>query len=76
MLFSLLKQSTGNMMGGGKGKNNFLTLIIYFLIALFINSLLVNLTYNQVMPKILSKSNPLGYWDSMMLVILVMTLFH
>ena len=76
MLFSLLKQSTKTMTGGGKNKNNFITLIIYFLITLFINSLLVNLTYNNVMPKISPNSSPLGYWDSVMLVILVMALFH
>ena len=75
MLFSLLKQTT-NMTGGGKNKNVFLTLVIYFLIALFINSLLVNLTYNKVMPKISPNSKSLDYWDSMMLVILIMVLFH
>ena len=75
MLFSMLKQSTNHMIGGGK-KNNFLTMIIYFIITLLINSLLVNLTYNEVIPKIFPNSSHLGYWDSMMLVILILTLFH
>ena len=75
MLFSMLKQSAGSMKGGGRN-SHFLTLVIYFLIALLINALLVNLTYNQVAGKILSGAQPLDYWDSMMLVILAMVLFH
>ena len=74
----MLKQSGGIMMGGGPKNRmpNVLTLLIYFLIALFINALLVNLTYNQVAPKLSPSAQPLNYWDSMMLVILAMVLFH
>jgi len=78
MLFSILKQSGGVMIGGGsKNKiSNMLTLLIYFFIALLINAILVNLTYNQIAPKIFPSTQQLNYWDSLMLVILAMVLFH
>ena len=78
MLFSTLKKSSGVMMGGSsKNKlSGVFILLIYFSIALFINALLVNLTYNQIAPKIFQSSQQLNYWDSMMLVILAMVLFH
>ena len=74
----MLKKSSGVMMGGSsKNKlSGVFILLIYFSIALFINALLVNLTYNQIAPKIFQSSQQLNYWDSMMLVILAMVLFH
>ena len=69
----MMKQS---VMKGGAAKPNVFMLFLYFFIALSVQSIIVNLTYNQVIPEIFQGASPITFYESVMLVLLCMVLFQ